>query len=290
MQVTTHIHALKIPFCVRDPFGLILERFVYVYLIYGKRVYLIDTGVASAERVIFDYLKKTGRKPHDIAGILQTHSHPDHIGSTKMIQKKSGCIVAAEQREKSWIENIKLQEKERPVPGFKALVGGSCAVTRVLKDKEEVSLDDDLRLRVLHTPGHSQGSVSFLFQQDKALFTGDAIPLAGDLPIYEDVLDSVKSIKKLQALADIDILLASWDHPRRGERVKEVMEASLRHLQHIHEVVIALSKKNPSFCPKELTLLVMHEFGLPKTIVNPRIIESIAAHMKARSKKNIIKG
>jgi len=100
----------------------------------------------------------------------------------------------------------------------------------------------------------------------------------------------VRSIKKLQALADIDILLASWDHPRRGERVREAMEAGLRHLQHIHEVVIALSKTNPSFSPKELTLSVMAEFGLPKTIVNPRIIESIAAHMKARSRKNLIKG
>jgi glyoxylase-like metal-dependent hydrolase (beta-lactamase superfamily II) len=289
VQVTSHIHALKIPFQVRDPFGLILDRFVYVYLIYGKRVYIIDTGVASSERVIFDYLKKTSRKPQDIALILQTHSHPDHIGSTKMIQKKSGCIVAADPREKAWIEDVELQEKERPVPGFKALVGGPCAVTRLLKDKEVISLDEDLKLKVLATPGHSRGCVSFLFQQDKALFTGDAIPLVGDLPIYEDVLATVKSIKKLQALTDIDILLASWDHPRRGERVKEVTQASLRHLQRIHEVVVARSKINPLFGAKELTLSVMAEFGLPKTIVNPRIIESVSAHMKARAKKNLLK-
>jgi glyoxylase-like metal-dependent hydrolase (beta-lactamase superfamily II) len=289
MQITTHIHALKIPFQVINPNGMILERFVYVYLIYGKRIYLIDTGVATAARVIFDYLKKTNRKPRDIAGVLQTHSHPDHIGSTKIIQKKSGCFVAACRHEKAWIENVGLQERQRPVPGFKTIVSGSCRVTRILKDKDLIGLEGGLWLKVLHTPGHSRGSVSFLFQQDKALFSGDAIPLVGDLPIYEDVLASAKSILKLRALTDIDVLLSSGDDPRKGERVLEVMDASLRHLQHIHEVVIALYKKNTSLSPQELALLVMHEFGLPKTIVNPRIIESVSAHMTARAKKNLSK-
>ena len=61
MQVSEHVHALKIPFQVKLPNGIVLDRFVYAYLIYGKDVCLVDSGVAGSENLIFDYLKKTGR-------------------------------------------------------------------------------------------------------------------------------------------------------------------------------------------------------------------------------------
>lgn len=47
MQVTKNIHALKIPFQVPIGPGKAVERFVYVSLIYGERICLIDTGVAT---------------------------------------------------------------------------------------------------------------------------------------------------------------------------------------------------------------------------------------------------
>ena len=62
MQITDRIHALKIPFQITDPSGQKVPRFVYVYLIYGQRICLIDSGVASSEKIILDYLKSTGRR------------------------------------------------------------------------------------------------------------------------------------------------------------------------------------------------------------------------------------
>ena len=55
MKITECIHTLKIPFQIKGPQGMALERFVYMYLIFGKKIYLIDSGVSSAEGVIFDY-------------------------------------------------------------------------------------------------------------------------------------------------------------------------------------------------------------------------------------------
>jgi len=81
MQITKHIHAIKIPFQIAIGPGKKVDRFVYTYLIYGKKICLIDTGVASSEQVIFDYIRKTGRNPDDISLIVLTHSHPDHIGA-----------------------------------------------------------------------------------------------------------------------------------------------------------------------------------------------------------------
>ena len=63
MQITDHVHALKIPFQITDPSGQKIDRFVYAYLIYGQKIYLIDSGVASSEKIILDYLKATGRSP-----------------------------------------------------------------------------------------------------------------------------------------------------------------------------------------------------------------------------------
>lgn len=65
MQITKQIHAIKIPFQIAIGPGIKVDRFVYVYLIYGKKIYLIDTGVATSEKMIFDYIRKTGRNPED---------------------------------------------------------------------------------------------------------------------------------------------------------------------------------------------------------------------------------
>ena len=95
MKVSEHIHAIKIPFQIQISQGKIVERFVYVYLIYGEEICLIDSGVTSSEQIIFDYIRQTGRNPNEISLIILTHSHPDHIGSALAIKKASGCLVAA---------------------------------------------------------------------------------------------------------------------------------------------------------------------------------------------------
>ena len=46
MKVTEHIHAIRIPFKLETGPGKSIDRFVYVYLIYGERICLIDGGVA----------------------------------------------------------------------------------------------------------------------------------------------------------------------------------------------------------------------------------------------------
>lgn len=54
MQITEHIHALRVPFQVPVSPEMKVDRFVYAYLVYGARVCLIDTGVAGSEAMIFD--------------------------------------------------------------------------------------------------------------------------------------------------------------------------------------------------------------------------------------------
>jgi len=125
MQITHSVHALRLPFTVPVAPGVSLERFVNIFMIYGETITLIDTGVAGCEKPIFEYIRSTGRDPSEISLIVQTHSHPDHIGATKAIRAATGCSIAAHPAERAWIENVELQNSERPVPGFSVLVGGS---------------------------------------------------------------------------------------------------------------------------------------------------------------------
>lgn len=289
MQVTKHIHAIKIPFQIPLAPGKTVDRFVYAYLIYGERICLVDTGIASSKQVIFDYIIKTGRKIDEVSMIILTHSHPDHIGAARAIQKETGCSVAAHAGEKSWIEDVELQSRERPVPNFNSLVDGSVVVDRILEDGDIIDLGDSLSLEVFHTPGHSTGSISLFLREEKALFTGDAIPLAGDLPIYDDVAASVNSVKKLKLIDGIDFLLASWDDPQEGQRAHQRMDEALRYLQGVHEAVASVAGDGSSLEPAEFCRHVLEELGLPAIAANPLVVRSFAANLKVIDRPDLLR-
>ena len=289
MQVSKHVHAIKIPFQVQVGPGKSVDRFVYVYAIYGATsVTLIDSGVAFSETDIFEYLERTKRTLDQISTLILTHSHPDHIGAAQAIQRTTDCKVAAHAGESNWIEDVELQNQERPVPGFHNLVGGSVKVDHFLNDGDILDLGDSLKLQVLHTPGHSKGSISLLLQKDQVLFSGDALALPGDIPIYEDALLAIRSIRKLKTIGAINVILSSWDEPRVGETVYQAMDESLRYLQNIHEAVLKAAGEVESAEPMELCKEVLANLGLPQIVANPLIAKTFEAHLKVRNHKDLL--
>ncbi|MGF7118699.1 MBL fold metallo-hydrolase [Methanobacterium oryzae] len=273
MQITKQVHAIKIPFQVKTDLG-VLERFVYSYLIIGKQIYLIDSGVVSSENVIFDYMGKIGLKPDDISLLILTHSHPDHIGSAKSIKEKSGCKVAAHSGEKSWIEDIKLQAHERPVPNFHSLVEGSVNIDETLKDGDVLNLGKNISLKVIHTPGHSEGSISLLIEKNGVLITGDVIPIKGDLPIYDDFSRSIQSIEKLREIKGINILLSSWDDPKENNEAYKVMDEGIAYLKQIHKSVSNIVDGNQNLDSLEFCRMVLKDLGIPEMAANPIVARS----------------
>lgn len=281
MQVSPHVHALRLPFVIHLAPGKTVERFVYAYLIIGSTICLIDSGVAGSEQVIFDYLATIDRRPEDISQLILTHAHPDHIGAARAVQQASDCLVAAHRQEKDWIEDVELQQQQRPVPGFNTLVDGAVHVDRVLRDNETVQVDDDLALQVFRTPGHSSGSISLLLYPDRVLFTGDALPVPGDIPIYEDVEASVDSIRRLQTLHDVNVLLGSWDTPRVGaDDVAAAMVNALGVLQRNHAAVTTLGDQAWQLEPMALCEQALAQLNMPTVLANPLVARSFAAHLQ----------
>lgn len=283
MKITDHVHALKIPFQLTIRPGVSIPRFVYAYLIYGKEeVWLVDAGVAGSEVAIFDYLKSTGRRPEEISLIIQTHSHPDHIGATKAVQEATGCTVAAHADERAWIEDVELQCRERPVPGFQTLVGGSVKVDRTLTDGQVLHLDNGLALEVLHTPGHSKGSIALWRPDEKVLICGDAVPLPGAIPIYEDAVESARSLRKLSRIEGVAVLLSSWDEPRRPPEAQTLLARSADYLRRIDQVVLQSVEPGSTPDPMDLCRRVLAALELPEAAASPLVARTFLAHLKSR--------
>jgi glyoxylase-like metal-dependent hydrolase (beta-lactamase superfamily II) len=289
MQISPSIHAIRHSFKIPITPNSSIERFVYSYLIYGETITLIDTGVAGGEVQIFETIRSSGRSPSEIALIVLTHSHPDHIGSASAIQQKTGCSIAAHPAERAWIEDVDLQNRERPVPGFTTLVGGSVNIDHELNDGDSIEPDDtrEGEMQVFSTPGHSAGSISLFMHNEGALFSGDAIPIPGDMPVYDDALLSVRSVNKLKTIRGIRVLLSSWDEPRKNGYAYRQMDLALNYLQHIHEVVLdSADVGNPDLM--ELTIKSSNALGLPPQAVNPLLTRTFAANLRVREQKNLM--
>jgi hydroxyacylglutathione hydrolase len=151
-------------------------------------------------------------------------------------------------------------------------------------------LGDGLSLKVIHTPGHSKGSISLFLSEEGALLSGDAMPLAQDMPIYDDPLDSVKSIKKLKAIEGIKVLLAAWDQPREGDQAYKIIDESLLYLQRIHKAVIKIAEEQPSPDSMELCKRVLKEMGAMDAMANPMIARSFQANLKFLDHPDLLQG
>ena len=228
----------------------------------------------------FRGVRNAGREPGGITTVILTHSHPDHIGAAQAIQKSTGCSIAAHQLERAWIEDTVLQEKERPVPGFSSLVGGPVKVDRVLADGDIIAVGKERSIEVIHTPGHSRGSISLLLHPEMALFSGDAIPVPGDLPVYDNPDESAASIERLMNIEGIQYLFSSWDEPKEGEEVYWAMDDGYAWVEQVSGAVRDLTASHPGIDSHQLTLLVLKEIGLPPEAENPMVTRTIAGSVR----------
>jgi hydroxyacylglutathione hydrolase len=270
MKITDKIHQLRIDFNIQLTPEKILPRFVNVLIVFGEKITLIDTGVKGSEEQLFNYIAENGRSFTEIETIILSHAHPDHIGSAARIKELTGCKILAHELEKPWIENIDLQEKERPVPGFFNLVDRSVKIDEFLSDKQKMNLGKEIEVEVIHTPGHSKGMLSLLFREDKVLFTADAIPLKNDIPNYDNYLQLIDSLSGIRK-QDFKTLLTSWT-PAFTDNVVVAVEELITEGETYLKLIDRAVKENYigeeteplQFCRKTVIQL-----GLPPFLANP---------------------
>ncbi len=147
---------------------------------------IIDPG-AEPDRIMY----MVGRSGVEIAYIINTHGHVDHIGANGSIKEHT--------RAQLMIHSEDLEMLESPGKNLSLLMG--CEITspqadRILEEGDTIMFGE-IRLEVVHTPGHSPGSVCLF--GDGLLFSGDTLFFDSigrtDFPgsSYQKIMASIKN-------------------------------------------------------------------------------------------------
>jgi hydroxyacylglutathione hydrolase len=147
----------------------------YIYLIHDP-VSGDTAAVDPAEaRPVLDVLAS---KSWQLACILNTHHHWDHVGGNLELQQQTGCRVIAPVADRHRIPGINLGVSE----GDTVTVGTHMA-------------------QVMSTPGHTLGHVVYHFTDDRLLFCGDTLFVMGCGRLFEGTPEQMwKSLQRLKAL------------------------------------------------------------------------------------------
>jgi len=135
------------------------------YLIDGSAKVLIDPGHAMFFDRVLDGLSGLGIEQTDIDLLIITHAHPDHIEAAQLF---SGSQTQIAMHQMAWqlIENFgRMIDPNMNVEAFRP---------DVFLGEGEFTVGDT-SLKVIHTPGHSPGSISLHWAEQNALFVGDLI-------------------------------------------------------------------------------------------------------------------
>lgn len=275
MRITENVHLIRKEFYVTPE----VKRYINIYLITGESCYLIDSGVSGSEKIIDEYLHSIGRNISDIKGIFLTHAHPDHIGGAAEIKRITDCKVYAPMLELDWIEDIDIQYRERPVPNFYILLSESVKVDVPLHDGDKVTLEDGLEICALLTRGHSRGSMSFILGNNM-IFTGDAIPVAHDLPIFIDYGQSLYSLDRINELSDIQYFCPAWDEIYDTISLKEVINDSKSMLHRLKNAVHRVEMECKHYAEAEKLTMIFKQADILQYAGNPLVLKSIDACRK----------
>jgi len=181
---------------------------------------VIDSGTGFNFTRLYSVVKMLKMGFGDIKKVINTHAHFDHIGGNAYfikadiaVHELDAEVVEKGDSDKSWADYFNGKLKPMPVK-FK------------LKEGDKIDVGG-MELEVLHTPGHTPGSICLYDKKDKILFSGDTIFSDGigrtDTPGgNEDQL--FQSLDRVMAL-EINTLL-----PGHGDWIKENASAALKEM------------------------------------------------------------
>ncbi len=140
-------------------------------LVFGPRPVLIDSGFGSDLDETEQLIRAAGVDPADLALIINTHYHCDHVGGNAGLQSRYALPIAAH----PW--DAALINRRGPDTGAAIWLDQPIepyTVSRALADGEEIDTGT-VRLRVLYTPGHTLGHLALYQPDDGILICGDAV-------------------------------------------------------------------------------------------------------------------
>lgn len=196
-----------------------LQENCFVLFDENKDAFVVDPGASSD--IIIEAIEKNTL---NIKYILLTHGHFDHVGAVAGLKKKFNAPVYLHKNDKNFLENPK--EVRESAFGLQI---ESANVDIFVKEGDEIPFSDDY-IKVIETPGHTLGSVCYLFKN--YLFAGDTLFNGSigrtDFPESDHSL-MIESLKVLKELDD-EIYVLSGHGPESQMNYEKMSNPYLRRL------------------------------------------------------------
>ena len=248
-----------IPLSIPTPFYV---GDVNVCLIKQDPITLIDVGpkTKDAADTLRRKLADNGVKISDVRRIVLTHAHEDHCGLARQVrdEAKDAEIFVHDWETGHLFGRLAREENQRlllrsGVPAnvleeMRVLYEDISLLTDALYDGDFKSLDDGSELefengslRVLHTPGHTPGSCSFVREANRTLICGDCVlkRITPNPVLSPDPIDPEKRFRSLAeylvSLARLRELKPTLSYGGHGEPVKDFDEIFNRYVRSIDE-------------------------------------------------------
>jgi hydroxyacylglutathione hydrolase len=179
----------------------------------SKKAVVIDPGGDEDE-----ILARLHRHGLSVAAIVHTHTHIDHVGATRPVQVATGAPARIHEGDLFLYQMLPVQSRMLGIE-----TPASAELDRFLADGEVLQAGP-LSLEVIHTPGHTPGSVCFHVAHDgrHLLFAGDTL-FAGSIGRtdlwggdYETILKSIKG--RLLALPGETLVITGHDRSTTIDR------------------------------------------------------------------------
>ena len=194
-------------------------------LVEDDSILLVDAGLRGSSGLITRGLRALGLSRDQIGCVVLTHAHPDHSGGLGEFLSGTSIAVAAHRLDADIIagivppinplQNSLLAKIIRPM--LPRLMGSPVPVDSRLEDGEVIPFGTDVR--VVHLPGHTEGSIALYLPEKGAIIVGDALqyklarrlspPAAG---VTQSPGEAMRSLEKLLDL-DFDTICFSHFYP-----------------------------------------------------------------------------
>jgi glyoxylase-like metal-dependent hydrolase (beta-lactamase superfamily II) len=211
------------------------DNYMSAFLVKGKELALIDTGLPDQFEAVCDGIKSHGFSIKDLSYIFVTHGHQDHSGNIAPLIRQNPYIkfyihpLAAPFVTDPSIEsaNRKMNLPEQMAARFKKMEPVRPELVNYLNDGDTFNLGDGEELRIIFAPGHQPGGIVIFAQKNRGLFIND---LVGNCfsdcdfqlilnPPRSDVKQSMETLRKLASLNPARLFLGHFGISEQPEKL-----------------------------------------------------------------------